>query len=163
MNVMIKSRLNWVTLFLENNDAGYTYRRCGISRPTLRKWVNRYKQSGIDGLQDQSKRPHSSPNTKITKDFEQLILSMRKERNLGVRRLQTELLRLHEIKLSITTIHKVLTTNDVKNIIKLKRKKKYKRYARPIAGDRVRKLTHVKSHQAFINIRPWMIVLDGGS
>lgn len=137
MDVIVKSRLNWVTLFLENNNAGYTCRRCGISRPTLRKWVNRYKQSGIDGLQDQNKRPHSSPNTKITKHFEQLILSMRKDRNLGARRLQTELLRLHEIRLSITTIHKVLTTNAVKNIVKLKRKKKYKRYARPIPGDRV--------------------------
>jgi len=137
MYAIIKSRLNWVTLFLENNDAGYTCRRCGISRPTLRKWVNRYTQNGIEGLQDQSKRPHSSPNTKITKHFEQLILSMRKERNLGARRLQTELLRLHEVRLSITTIHKVLTTNSVKNIVKLKRKKKYKRYARPIPGDRV--------------------------
>lgn len=62
---------------------------------------------------------------------------MRKERNLGVRRLQTELLALHEIRLSITKIHKVLTTNAVKNIVTLKRKKKYKRYARPIPGDRV--------------------------
>jgi len=137
MDVIVKSRLNWVTLFLENNDAGYTCRRCGISRPTLRKWVNRYKQSGIEGLQDHSKRPHSSPNIKITRHFEQLILSMRKERNLGARRLQTELHRLHEIRLSITTIHKVLTTNAVKNIVKLKRKKKYKRYQRLIPGDRV--------------------------
>jgi len=137
MDVIVKSRLNWVTLFLENNDAGYTCRRCGISCPTLRKWVNRYKQSGIEGLQDHSKRPHSSPNIKITRHFEQLILSMRKERNLGARRLQTELHRLHEIRLSITTIHKVLTTNAVKNIVKLKRKKKYKRYQRLIPGDRV--------------------------
>jgi len=163
MDVIVKSRLNWVTLFLENNDAGYTCRRCGISCPTLRKWVNRYKQSGIEGLQDHSKRPHSSPNIKITRHFEQLILSMRKERNLGARRLQTELHRLHEIRLSITTIHKVLTTNAVKNIVKLKRKKKYKRYQRLIPGDRVQILIPAKLRPEFINIQLLMTALDSGS
>ncbi len=137
MEVIVKSRMNWVSLFLEMEDAGYVCRRCGISRPTLRKWVNRYRQYGIDGLKDLSKKPFSSPKTKITNEFEQLILSMRKVRNLGARRLQTELLRLHNIRLSISTIHKVLTVNAVKNIVKLKRKKKYKRYQRPIPGDRV--------------------------
>ena len=56
MDLNIKSRLTWVNLFLETNNAGYVYRRCGISRPTLRKWVNRYNKLGIDGLTDKSKR-----------------------------------------------------------------------------------------------------------
>ena len=57
MDTTIKTRLGWVKLFIENNDAGYVCRRCGISRPTLRKWVNRYDKFGLDGLKDQSKRP----------------------------------------------------------------------------------------------------------
>jgi len=137
MDSIVKSRLNWVSLFLKTDDAGYVCRKCGISRPTLRKWVSRYEENGVDGLKDISRRPHSSPNTKLNDKCEQLILSMRKERNLGARRMQSELFRLHAIKLSISTIHKVLTNNSVKNIVKLKRKKKYTRYERPIPGDRV--------------------------
>ena len=37
MKRMIRMRLNWVHLYEETGDAGYVCRRCGISRPTLRK------------------------------------------------------------------------------------------------------------------------------
>ena len=37
----------------------------------------------------------------------------------------------------LATIHKVLTTQQAKPIKKLKRKKKFKRYSRPIPGDRI--------------------------
>ena len=40
-------------------------RRCGISRPTLRKWVRRYQESGIEGLEDQSRRPKICAPKKI--------------------------------------------------------------------------------------------------
>jgi transposase-like protein len=66
MDAVTKSRLNWVKLFLESNDAGYVCRRCGISRPTLRKWVKRYEDNGLKGLEDKIRRPHSSPGIKIT-------------------------------------------------------------------------------------------------
>lgn len=35
--------------------------RYGISRKTGYKWVARYKELGLDGLQDQSRRPHQHP------------------------------------------------------------------------------------------------------
>ena len=57
MNREIQQRLVWVKLFEETNDAGLVCRRCGISRPTLRKWWKRYSEQGIDGLSSQSKRP----------------------------------------------------------------------------------------------------------
>ncbi len=137
MDLNIKSRLTWVNLFLETNNAGYVCRRCGISRPTLRKWVNRYNKLGIDGLADQSKRPKNSPKIKLTTEIENRILDLRKKRNLGVRRIQTELIRLYDIRLSIASVHKVLIKHKVKPIKRLKRKKAFKRYQRPIPGDRV--------------------------
>lgn len=137
MDLNIKSRLTWVNLFLETNNAGYVCRRCGISRPTLRKWVNRYNKLGIDGLTDQSKRPKNSPKIKLTTEIESRILDLRKKRNLGVRRIQTELIRLYDIRLSIASVHKVLIKHKVKPIKRLKRKKAFKRYQRPIPGDRV--------------------------
>ena len=109
MDEQIKTRIKWINLYLETKDAGYACLRCGISRKTLRKWHRRYLQEGEKGLIDQSKKPHFSPNKKINDEYIQWILELREQRNLGARRIQTELLRLHECTLSLATIHKVLT------------------------------------------------------
>ncbi|WP_109762670.1 helix-turn-helix domain-containing protein [Pleionea mediterranea] len=50
-------------LYRETKSADLVCRRCSISRPTLRKWLSRYKEQGLDDLQDI--RPHSSPDTKV--------------------------------------------------------------------------------------------------
>ena len=65
MEAEIKVRLTWVKLYEETKNAGYVCRHCGISRPTLRKWAERYKDLGETGLNNQSKRPINSPNKKV--------------------------------------------------------------------------------------------------
>lgn len=137
MNKEIRQRLKWIELYEETKNAGLVCRRCGISRPTLRKWLKRYKENGLDGLQDVSKRPHTSPNAKINHQVEEWILSLRKDRKLGARRIQNELLREHSVQLSLASIHKVLTRHDVKPIVFQRKKKDFIRYQRPIPGDRV--------------------------
>ena len=72
----------WVRLYEEKEDAGLVCRRCGISRPTLRKWYQRFQEFGIDGLRNQSRKPHSSPSQKITPKTEAIILDLRKSRKL---------------------------------------------------------------------------------
>jgi transposase-like protein len=151
MDRQIAARTKWVNLYLESQDAGYVCRKCGISRPTLRKWVRRYQQEGAAGLIGKSKKPHSSPNQKINKQRIDWILVLRNQRNLGARRIQTELIRLHECPLSLATIHKVLSAQHAEPIKKLRRKKKFKRYSRPIPGDRIQWI-HVRSPQESINI-----------
>lgn len=74
------------------------------------------------------KRPLKSPDTKVNRHIEDLVLEMRSSRNLGARRLQTELMRLHQISLSLATIHKVLTNHQFKPIKKFRRKADYLRY-----------------------------------
>ncbi len=137
MDSQINARLKWVTLYESKKDAGYVCRHCGISRPTLSKWFKRYQAFGLDGLKEQSKRPHHSPNKKINDQIEKWIIDFRVKRNLGARRVQTELVRLHECQLSLASIHKVLIKHQVKAIKRLRRKNKYKRYSRPIPGDRI--------------------------
>jgi transposase InsO family protein len=137
MNRETQQRLQWVRLYEESGDAGLVCRRCGISRPTLRKWWHRYQKQGLDGLTSHSRRPHSSPNTKVDQKKEQLILRLRTARNLGARRIQSELQRLHAISLSLATIHKVLQRNHVEPLKKYRKKKDYVRYERPIPGDRI--------------------------
>ena len=49
--------IRWVQLFDATEDALFVCRRCGISRPTVRKWVRRYMASGLAGLVNRSRRP----------------------------------------------------------------------------------------------------------
>ncbi len=129
MNEKQRARFGWITLYEEVKDAGLVCRRCGISRPTLRKWLQRYQEHGIEGLCDQSRRPHSSPSQKVCKESELLILAMRKKRHLGAKRISSELFRLHEIKLSPPTVQKVLNRNGQGHLPnRLKRRKHPKRY-----------------------------------
>ena len=66
-------------------------RRCGISRPTLRKWWRRYQAEGSAGLAGHSKRPHRSSQRKVFAREEALILELRRERKLGIKQLANEL------------------------------------------------------------------------
>jgi len=112
-------------------------RRCGISRPTLRKWHRRYQEKGLEGLKNQSKKPNFSPNRKIFAEQEEWILKLRREMNIGARRIQNELVRQYNLNLSLSSIQKVLARNQVKPILKPRRRKKHKRYQKEIPGERV--------------------------
>lgn len=133
-----RARLGWVRLFKEHQNAGYVCLRCGISRPTLRKWLRRYQEDGVDGLKDKSKKPKTFPTAKVTPDIEAMILAMRSQRKLGAKRLSSELLRQHGLYISPPTIQKVLNRNQQSHLItRPKWRKNPKRYSRPIPGDRV--------------------------
>jgi len=108
-------------------DDGLTCLRCGISHPTLRKWVRRYEADGEAGLCDQSRRPHHSPVRKVFETQEQWILVLRNERNLE---------RLHRCPLSIATIADVLARHNV-SCLKQRRRHQFKRYAKALLGERV--------------------------
>jgi transposase-like protein len=47
---VLQARLTWVQMYQQTGNSGLTYRRCGISRPTLRKWHRRYEAEGEAGL-----------------------------------------------------------------------------------------------------------------
>ena len=80
-------RLAWVKMYHQTKNAGVVCRRCGISRPTLRKWVRRYQEAGIEGLEDQSRRPKTCTPKKVFAQQKQWILKLRRTRKLGARRL----------------------------------------------------------------------------
>lgn len=103
-----EERLRWMEAYEATGNAGFVCSRFNVSRPTLRKWWRRYKEAGIEGLKDSSRKPASSPNQKVFAREEALILALRKTENLGVHRLRSELSRRHGIALSAETILKVL-------------------------------------------------------
>lgn len=137
MDQEIKKRLQWVELYRSTKNAGLVCRRCGISRPTLRKWIRRFEDEGMDGLRSQSRQPKSSSTKKVSQQEEEWILELRKRR-LGSRRIQTELKRLHNCSLARSTIGKVLKRYNQLSLktSRLSRKKRH-RYARKIPGERV--------------------------
>ncbi|MBV8887298.1 MAG: IS481 family transposase [Chroococcidiopsidaceae cyanobacterium CP_BM_RX_35] len=138
MNIEIKQRLRWIKLYEQTGNAGLVCLRCGISRPTLRKWWRRYQQQGIPGLQSQSRRPKTSPAQKIHPQQAQWILELRQQRRLGVRRLKNELVRLYQFSVSVATLHKALKRlNQAPLRASRLLRKTRKRYERPIPGDRV--------------------------
>ena len=136
MNPDVKKRLRWISLFEVTGDAGLTCRRCGISRPTLRKWLYRYRAEGFEGLDNLSRRPIRSPNRKVSKNEERWIREFRKAQ-LGARRIQSERVWRHQYKLALATIHKVLKRNQVPPLVRPRKKSNFKRYERPVPGDRV--------------------------
>src|SRR5262245_50060526 len=95
--------------FEEVGNATQVCLRCGISRPTLRKWFRRYGERGVDGLVETSKRPHGSLATKVSQQALAWIAELRR-RGLGSRRIQSELSRSHDLQLSRPTIEKALQT-----------------------------------------------------
>jgi transposase InsO family protein len=134
----VRQRRKWIAAYHVIGDAGAVCRRFGISRPTLRKWLRRFGVDGDAGLKELSRRPHSSPAKKVSADLEQRILSLRRERRLGVKRIRAELRRLHDVRLSPAVIHKVLVRHELNVLPRRKRARhKPKRYSRPVPGDRV--------------------------
>ena len=134
---IIQARFLWVKTYLKTKDAGLTCLKCGISRPTLRMWVRRYEQLGLSGLRSTSSAPHSSPNIRVNDQTLELILALRIKRNLGCRRLRSEMIRLYGISLSTSTIHKYLVRSKQKPIRRIKREKRYLRYEKQQPGEQV--------------------------
>ena len=134
---LTKARLAWVELYAKTGDAGLVCRRCGISRPTLRKWWRRYQADGETGLVEHSRRPRRLAAQKVFADQEALILSLRRERRLGVKQLRNELIRQHDLTLSLDTIHRTLVRNGEQVLKRPRWRKGERRYSGPVPEDRV--------------------------
>jgi len=141
MDAEVQKRLRWVELFRHIKNCSVVCLKCGISRPTLRKWVRRFEDEGTEGLAAKSRRPKSSPATKILDQPRAWIRELR-NRSLGSRRIQSELKRAYDFDVSRTTIDKVLKAMDVKPLSRPRRPRKGStRYARLILG-RIESLSH---------------------
>ncbi|WP_367363884.1 IS481 family transposase [Candidatus Tisiphia endosymbiont of Nedyus quadrimaculatus] len=133
-----KVQLRLVELYKQSNHAGKVCTHYGISRFTLRKWYKRYELLGEKGLYDISSIPKAFPLQKRSETNEKLIINLRKERNLGARRIQSELKRLYGISFSTATIHKVLKKYAVAPLhLKRHYRKQLKRYSCKVPGERV--------------------------
>jgi transposase len=112
-------------------------KRYGVSRKTYYKWKNRYKQKGIEGLLDLSRRPNNIRYKKITSEVEETILDLRLTKRFGSNRIRFRLKRIIGLSLSTRTIYKILKKHGL-NILKCKTKiRSYKRFAMKHPNDMV--------------------------
>jgi transposase InsO family protein len=104
-----KVRLTWLTHYKKHGNATVTSRRFGISRSTLHKWVKRYAERGPRGLEDLSRAPHNRRTPTVAWQTVELICSIRAEQPAWSKhKIAVILLRDHDIKLSASTVGRVM-------------------------------------------------------
>ena len=66
-----------------------------VSRPTIYKWLKRYKRLGIEGLKEQSRAPKRCPHRTSKKILELVVQEKLKNRKRGPRKVRAQLKRKH--------------------------------------------------------------------
>ena len=99
----------------------------GVSRATWYKWKRRYNTYGIDGLKNQSRKPHNIKNLKVTEELEKLVLELRLNNRFGPMRIRFRLKRKYGVSLGTKTIYNLVKRHKL-NVLAVKLKRKYKRF-----------------------------------
>ena len=117
-------RIRFVARLLEGEKMASLCRQFSISRKTGYKLFNRYKNSGIEGLTDRSRRPYRHAN-RLPFQIETLILQLKeKHSSWGAQKIRDKIKLLHStIHLpAISTVHAVL---DRHGLVSNRRKRRY--------------------------------------
>jgi len=87
-------------------DKGWPLRRAAerwnCSVTTARRWADRYREQGRDGLVDRSSRPHCCPRQTPTRQ-ERRVVGLRVSRRWGPARIA------YRLGMPVSTVHKILT------------------------------------------------------
>ena len=81
--------------------------RFGISRTTGYKWRDRYLRDGVAGLEEHSRKPHTSPQRTSSELEERVVELRRKWPDWGARKLRVKLAE-QGVQLTRITIHRIL-------------------------------------------------------
>ena len=103
-------RVRFVARLLQGEKMAVLCREFDISRKTGHKIFNRYKDCGLEGLTDRSRRPYRQAN-RLPFQIENLIIQLKKEHpTWGAPKIREKIKRRHsEITLpAISTVHAVL-------------------------------------------------------
>jgi putative transposase len=118
-------RLRFVARLLDGEKMAALCREFDVSRKTGYKIFQRYRDCGLDGLTDRSRRPYRHAN-QLPFQIEKLIVQLKRDRpSWGAPKIREKLRRLHsEIPLpAISTVHAVL---DRHGLVNRGRRRRYK-------------------------------------
>lgn len=120
-------KVKFVARYLEGEKLAVLCREFGISRVTGHKIINRYKEHGLEGINEQSRRPYRQAN-KLPFQIESLIIQLKKEKpHWGAPKIRELLIRKYpDLKHppAKSTVHAVLDRNGL--VKKRQRRKKNK-------------------------------------
>jgi transposase InsO family protein len=101
-----------VTASREEKPLAAVCREFEISRPTGYLWLKRYKESGIAGIAERSRRPHSSPERTPAEKEAHVIAARKQYPDWGARKLKVVLAK-QKVELPASTIQRVLARHDL--------------------------------------------------
>src|ERR1700733_656741 len=114
-----------------------TCRYFGISRRLYYKWIERYRELGLEGLRDRSKRPKTCPQATQTEVIGKIIY-LRQNYHFGPLKIMMYLKRYHDIEISNSGVWRILKRLDLNRLPTSQRYKrhdrKWKRYEKAHAG-----------------------------
>jgi transposase InsO family protein len=117
-----------------------TCRYYGISRQVYYRWLRRYREQGIDGLRDLSRRPHYSPNATHV-DVVGKILYLRKNYHFGPGKISMYLKRYHDVEVSQSGVWRILKRLDLNRLPASQRykrlDKRWQRYEKQLPGHQI--------------------------
>jgi transposase InsO family protein len=125
-------RLRFVARLLEGESMSALCREFGISRPTGYKFFKRYKDIGLDGLEDRSRRPYRHAN-KLPFQIERAILAIKHKRpTWGAPTIRDKLIKDYPMikPPASSTVHAVLDRN---NLVKRRKRRRHKAEGTPLS------------------------------
>jgi putative transposase len=129
-------RLRFVARLLEGEKMAALCREFDVSRKTGYKIFQRYKDCGLEGLSDRSRRPYRQAN-QLPFQIEQLIVRLKRERpSWGAPKIREKLRRLHSDlpTPAISTVHAVL---DRHGLVSRGRKRRYRAQGTSLSKPRL--------------------------
>ena len=118
-------RIRFIARLLDGHSMSEVCREFGISRKTGYKIFGRYKDCGIEGLQDRSRRPYRYAN-QLPFQVERSILQLKRQYpNWGAPKIREKLIREYPMikPPAKSTVHAVL---DRHGLVKRRKRKRYK-------------------------------------
>jgi putative transposase len=118
-------RIRFVARLLEGEKMAPLCQAFGISRKTGYKIFERYKEMGLEGLSDRSRRPYRQAN-RLPLQLEKLIVKLKKEQpSWGAPKIRERLKRRYpDVQTpAVSTVHAVLDRNDLVRRRKRRRNK----------------------------------------
>jgi len=118
-------RLRWIDFYHKHADARLTCRRFGISPTTFYKWLSRFCERGLRGLESLSRAPRSKRVSQVPWQAVDLIVEIRKGQPAWSKhKIAVILSRDYGITLSPSTVGRVLKRKGLYDVRASKKKQK---------------------------------------
>ena len=126
-------RLRFIARLLEGEKMAPLCREFGISRVTGYKIFNRYRECGLDALNDRSRAPYRQSN-RLPYQVERTILGIKREHpSWGAPKIRDKLSRQYPMVKTpaISTVHAVLDRNG---LVKRRKRRRHKARGTPLSA-----------------------------